>query len=108
MAIARRRPLGFSTDCLGSAVGEPDWQLVTAGEPEDTANMIAVLVSDDNRFEIVRDKAKARQATLGLLGGEAAIEHDACHNAIAGGFNHQGVALASATKRGKTHRDYFS
>lgn len=89
--------------CRGErAVRDPDGKLVAGGETDDAADVVAVLVGDDDAGEGFRLAAEAGQPEARFARAEAAIEQEPRRT----GFDEQGIAAAAAAQRGEAH--YFN
>ena len=79
---------------------QPDRRLVPCRECRHAADMIAVLVGDDDRGDAFRFNAQAGKARDRVADAEAAVDQ----HAGAAAFDQQAVALAAAAETRETHR----
>jgi len=84
------------TRAFEGAVAEPDGDVVAARQLEHAADMIRMLVSDDDTVDLLGPDLQARQPAFGLPHAESAIDHHAGLRRSAGGSDQQGIALAAA------------
>ena len=76
------------------AVGEMDRDAIAAGETRDAADVIVMLVSDDDGGQALGLDAKPREAADRIVESEAAVEHDP----RAAVFDDERVAAAAAAE----------
>ncbi len=98
-------PVGAAQRCRGAirAVAGPDRNTVFGGERIGAADMVAMLVRDENGVEGRRRAAQAFKPAHGLADAESAIEQDTRARRSIGGFDEQRIALAAAAETGESH-----
>jgi hypothetical protein len=69
------------------------------GECRNAADMIRVLVSDENRGQVAGHEAAPREPRCGIADGETAVDQDPGR----AGFDDEAVAFAAATQGGEAH-----
>src|SRR5882672_12576167 len=80
-------------------MGEPNRNGMAARQPRDTADMVFVLVGDDDGRQIFGGEAKAAETGGRLAEPESTVEQ----NPGGTGFDDQGIAPTAAAQRCEAH-----
>ena len=110
--VAYRQPLSVAAKvendviamflhCLIGAEAEPDRNAMAACELEYAADMVLVLMGNDDTRQVSRAYAQSLQAPFRLADGESAIEHDNGARRSRHGGNQQRITFAAASQTGK-------
>jgi hypothetical protein len=82
------------------AEGQPHGDAVLRRERGDAADVVGVLVRDDDRVDVARREAEAAEARRGVAHAEAAVDHDARGARL----DDEPVAFAAAPQRREAHQ----
>src|SRR5574343_646636 len=82
-----------------SAMGQPDRQAEFTGQTKNTADMVAMLMRDNDAGQVLHPPFEPLQTRLGFLEPEAAIEHQAGFARL----DEQRITSAATAERGETN-----